>query len=530
MHGHLEDEIMEAIDSNDLEDTTMADLGLDALPVVVGIADGEPPASARGPGFPTTNWAGNILWSAADVALPESIDELCALVQEAEGRVRVVGRSHSFTPAADTDGLLMSMVRMQDVLDFDDEAGTITVEGGTTYTVINDFLKDKNWAVKNLATLPHFTVAGSASMGTHGSSGVGDDGRAKLGNQASQISAIEFVLPDGSLRSYDASSEVFAGVGVALGCLGPISKITLDLTPRYNVVQAVYIDISLDSVLEHFREMVESVDSFSWLVDWPRREESADMAALEGVLGRNRLLVRTFVDPDVTTPPELPEERWGGRLYDPETMGEAIQSSGLVVGPWFDLMNTYGAGLPMSSEGGGRGTEEDGDAYGLNGTYETREVQVEYFVPLDRAEEALAICAEVCGKWSYDVFLITELRAIRGDEMWLSPTRDTDSLVIHFSMNKHNIPGVIAASGELEAALAPLGCKPHWGKLHHMGHQTLTGEYGEEAMEKFRALCLDHDPEGVYRNEWFERLIFGESEDDHLSLVLPAEVVEQEQE
>ena len=87
MHGHLEDEIMEAIDSNDLEDTTMADLGLDALPVVVGVADGEAPASARGPGFPTTNWAGNILWSAADVALPESIDELCDLVQEAEGRV-----------------------------------------------------------------------------------------------------------------------------------------------------------------------------------------------------------------------------------------------------------------------------------------------------------------------------------------------------------------------------------------------------------------------------------------------------------
>ena len=57
---------------------------------------------------------------------------------------------------------------------------------------------------------------------------------------------------------------------------------------------------------------------------------------------------------------------------------------------------------------------------GLNGTYETREVQVEYFVPLARAEEALAICAAVCGEWGYDVFIITELRAIRGDEMWLT--------------------------------------------------------------------------------------------------------------
>ena len=54
----------------------------------------------------------------------------------------------------------------------------------------------------------------------------------------------------------------------------------------------------------------------------------------------------------------------------------------------------------------------------LAGTYETREVQVEYFVPLEKAEAALQICSDVCGKWSYDVFLITELRAIRADEMW----------------------------------------------------------------------------------------------------------------
>jgi hypothetical protein len=49
--------------------------------------------------------------------------------------------------------------------------------------------------------------------------------------------------------------------------------------------------------------------------------------------------------------------------------------------------------------------------------------------------------------------------------------------------------GVIAACKELEAALLPLGCKPHWGKLHHMGLPTLTQQYGEEDMARFRALC-----------------------------------------
>lgn len=317
----------------------------------------------------------------------------------------------------------MSLARMQAVLHFDDENGSITVEGGATYTTINDFLQDKKWAVKNLATLPHFTVAGSISMGTHGSSGVDADGRAKLGNQASQVSAIEFVLPDGSPKAYsrEKDPDTFDGVVVALGCLGPISSITLDLTPRFNVVQAVYIDITVESVIEHFRDMVNSVDSFSWLVDWPRGEETADLSALEGVVSsvaNQRPRPRSFIARHLLTVTHplkygplrarslgaidclsarssrlkqhlhqnfhhsvgvevrlasIPFARLRGplffhtacllsALYDPETMGAAIQSSGLVCGPWYDLMNTYGAGLPS-----GRGAQEDQTAYGLNG-------------------------------------------------------------------------------------------------------------------------------------------------------------------
>lgn len=98
--GHIQEEILAAIDSRDPGE--LSDLGLEALPVVIGLADGEAPAAAKGAGFPSTNWAGNILWSASEVALPESVGELQSLVVAAAGRVRCVGRSHSFTPAADT--------------------------------------------------------------------------------------------------------------------------------------------------------------------------------------------------------------------------------------------------------------------------------------------------------------------------------------------------------------------------------------------------------------------------------------------
>ena len=59
------------------------------------------------------------------------------------------------------------------------------------------------------------------------------------------------------------------------------------------------------------------------------------------------------------------------------------------------------------------------------------------------------------------------------------------------------------------------------GKLHHMGAQQLADVYGQETLENFRELCLSHDPEGVFRNEWFDRLVFGD-ETDHLELLLPA--------
>lgn len=114
------------------------------------------------------------------------------------------------------------------------------------------------------------------------------------------------------------------------------------------------------------------------------------------------------------------------------------------------------------------------------------------------------------------------MQVTRGDELWLSPVRDRDSLVIHFSMNKMNIPGVMAACEELEAALSLAGLepRPHWGKLHHMGGPALEQNYGQDACGKFRELCLTHDPNGVFRNEWCERLMFGSSE-DHKDLVLP---------
>ena len=152
------------------------------------MADGPAPAGAVGEAFPSTNWAGNVVWDAARSAQPETLAALRELVRGEPGNIRVVGRAHSFTPVCDTDGLLISLARMNRVLELNEAAGTVRVEGGITYTALNKYLSETRWAMKNLATLPHFTVAGSISMGTHGSSGVDPaSGRPRLGNLGSQV-------------------------------------------------------------------------------------------------------------------------------------------------------------------------------------------------------------------------------------------------------------------------------------------------------------------------------------------------------
>ena len=81
------------------------------------------------------NWAGTASCAPAAFGAPADEDELAALVKAAaaEGRrVKAYGAGHSFTGAALTDGLHLSLDGMQRVLDVDRATGRVTVEAGIT--------------------------------------------------------------------------------------------------------------------------------------------------------------------------------------------------------------------------------------------------------------------------------------------------------------------------------------------------------------------------------------------------------------
>src|SRR5258705_2531862 len=180
------------------------------------------------------NWAGNLEYSTNNIFYPKSIDEIQKLVKKCN-KLRALGTRHCFNRIADSKDNLISTKEMNKVLSLDAKARTVTVEGGIKYGELAPWLHEKGFALHNLASLPHISVAGACSTASHGSG-------EKNANLSTAVSALQFVTGDGEIvnLSREKDDEMFRGAVVGLGALGAITTLTLDLQPTFLMRQYVY--------------------------------------------------------------------------------------------------------------------------------------------------------------------------------------------------------------------------------------------------------------------------------------------------
>ena len=180
------------------------------------------------------NWAGNISFNDAQTLMPASIDELQRIVAN-NSSVRARGTAHSFNSIADTNGVGVLLTKMPSVIEIDSARSVVRVSGGLRYGDLAQSLHAKGFALHNLASLPHISIAGAIATGTHGS-GVTN------GSLSTEVSAIDLVLADGEVRRFTRESvdDTFNGAVVGLGLLGVVSTLELDIEPTYEISQVVY--------------------------------------------------------------------------------------------------------------------------------------------------------------------------------------------------------------------------------------------------------------------------------------------------
>jgi xylitol oxidase len=206
------------------------------------------------------NWADNYTFSAARIHRPVSVDEVRSLVARSS-HVRAIGARHSFNGIADSAGDLIDLSGIDPEFLIDARQGTVTVGGGTNYGVLAAHLQPAGWALHNMASLPHVSVAGAIATGTHGS---GD----RLGNLSSAVAALDIVCGTGDLVTIRRGDPNLDGAVVALGALGIVTRVTLDIQPTFEMRQDAFEGLPWSTLLSDFDTVMSAGYSVSLMTSW----------------------------------------------------------------------------------------------------------------------------------------------------------------------------------------------------------------------------------------------------------------------
>ena len=411
------------------------------------------------------NWSNTCTYQAARLHRPTSIDQVRQIVANAT-KVHAIGARHSFSGVADTTGDLIdvSNIRLEPAID--QHQRTVTVGAGTRYGELAAFLQARGFALRNMASLPHISIAGATATGTHGS---GDSN----GNLATSVAALEIVAAGGDLVEIRQGERGFRGMVVGLGAFGVVTRVTLNVEPSFQMQQDAFADLPWAELLANFNAIMAAAYSVSLMTMWSETTV-------------NRLwLKKRLIDgePSHVTPTQFAATPTARASPGAVNVDDSLTQFG-APGPWSERLCHF------------RRDCEPGP---------TAQIQSEYMLPRSQAIAALTRLRAIAKR--IDRYLIiSEIRTVAADDLWLSPSYGHDTVAIHFTWKPDPI-AADAITAEIEALLLPLGARPHWGKLMHARAEQIAPFYPR--LPEFRKLADEYDPDRKFRNRFLVEHVFG---------------------
>jgi alditol oxidase len=409
------------------------------------------------------NWAGNIAFTPSVLLRPKTMDEARALVAR-RPKLHALGTGHSFNRVADSPGELITLADMPPEIEIDSARRAVKVAAGVRYAELAATLDRAGFALGNLASLPHITVAGAVATGTHGSGN-------KNGALATAVTGLDIVTADGDLVAVPPGQ--LSGAVVALGALGVVTSLTLALIPAFTMRQWVYDDLPRAELVARFAEISGSAYSVSAFTTW-KDPGNVDMLWLK----------RTAAE----EPWQAPATWHGARLADgprhpvPGMPAEFSTLQAGAEGRWHQRLPHFRPEfIPSVGE----------------------ELQTEYLLPREHAPAALDALAGLAGRIA-PLLMVCEIRTIAADDLWLSPCYGRDTVGLHFTWRK-DPAAVTALLPALEAVLAPFRPRPHWGKVFTMPPAAVRAAYPR--LPDFDRLARSYDPAGKFRNDFLTAIL-----------------------
>lgn len=412
-----------------------------------------------------TNWSGTTAFGAERLHRPQSVEQVQETVAGA-AHVRVIGSRHSFNAIADSAELMTLEALPADVR-VDREAGTVSFAARLRYRDLIAVLNAESLALRNLASLPHITVAGAIATGTHGS---GDAN----GSLATAVTGLEVVRADGEMLRVSRGDDEFEGMVVGLGAVGVVTRITLAVEPAFAVRQRVFEGLPWEALFEHFDEIMGGGYSVSVFSDWGERA--------------GQVWIKTLVtdEPEVVAP-DLFGAVASTRERHPDIRADPANSTLQlgVPGPWSERITHFRAELDPGSG---------------------NEAQAEYMVPRRHAVAAIQAVRTLSPRLNALIYA-SEFRSVAADSLWMSPEYGRETVCLHFTFQKR-LDIVEPLLRDIERLLEPFEARPHWGKLFQARAEKIAPLYPR--LPDFRHLVERIDPRGCFANDWLRTRVLGD--------------------
>jgi len=406
------------------------------------------------------NWAGTVTFQDSRAEYPESLDFLQEIISSSS-MVRARGSAHCFNDIADTTEASINLEKLSQEISINKDEQIVRVPAGMKYGELANLLDSRGWAIHNMASLPHISVAGAVATATHGS-GV------ENGNLATAVKSLEIVLPDGSMKRINKGDSNFEGYVVGLGLTGIVLNLDLAIEPTFNISQTVYRGLSRESYISNLKEIMSLAYSVSYFTTWAAAGGGEVWAKFKSGSSAPDGLFEAY--PATSNRHPLPG-------LNPEPCTEQMGVSG----PWHLRLPHFKMEFTPSA----------GD-----------EIQSEFFVDIDDAPAALAALEKIAPQIN-KILWVSEIRAIAADDLWMSPHYQRDSIGIHFTWKK--VSAVYELVKVVEATLSPFKYRPHLGKVF-----SASPEYFKSVMpriDEFKNLVREIDPANKFGNRFTNQLL-----------------------
>jgi len=386
----------------------------------------------------------------------------------AAGRtVRVAGAGHSFTGAVLTGGTLLSLERLDRVLDADAAAGLVRVEAGITLRRLSEQLLARGLALPNLGDVDVQSLAGAIATATHGTG-------AALPNLSAQVEGVELVLGDGSERALGPDDgDLLRAARVGLGSLGAVVAVKLRCVPAFRL-RGLDRPEPLEDVLDGLEQRAVALEHFEFWT-FPHSPLA---------------LTRTNTRTD--DPPRGPgrARAWLGDVVMDNHVFGAINRGARRWPRAIPALNR------LMGRAASRRERVDWSFRVFASPRLVRFTEMEYAIPRAHAADAVRACRDVLER--HPVSFPIELRFAAADDALLSPAHGRDSAYVAV----HAFEGMPWREpfAEVEALMAGWDGRPHWGKRSFLRAAQLAPRYPR--WDAFQAARAELDPEGVFANEW----------------------------